>query len=220
MSADEPVRPSDSESAPSDTASEAEPLPPADIVMLGEDDIAPMPAQMPSGSDMPPPPLPPPACPPPPPPYHEVVDPPGPVVRAPAVRGGRSRALAYYSTAHGRVTFYPGSGTFEARCTFPGHGDCRVTKTRNAPKGKKLLTNPHQGRLAACLVAWLETASADQVDSNAHRHVMPSWVARRAVRDRLKNAGPHAVALLGAERARMGHEPDSEPSDFPGFESD
>ena len=220
MSAEEPQSPSDSESASSDTDSEPEPLPPAELVMPVEVVHAPVPAQVSSGSAMPPPPLPPPDTPPPPPPYQQDEAESVPVVRAVPVRSGSERAFAYYATAHGRVTFYPGSGNFEARCNFPGHGDCRVTKTRNAPKGNRLITNPHQGRIAACLVTWLEAASADQKSSKEHKQVMPSWVARRAVRDRLNTAGPHAAALLRGERDKMDHENDSEPSDFPGFDRD
>ena len=107
---------------------------------------------------------------------------------------------------------------YEAKCNFPGHGDCRVSKTHKAAKGARLLRHPHQGRQAACLVAWLELGSHLQKSSFEHRAVMPNFAARRSVRDRLKRAGPNAVALLLAERGRFATEADSEPSDFEGFD--
>ena len=163
-----------------------------------------------------PPPLPPPADPPPDDSLPLEMPVPEPV-RAPAIRGLSSRALAYYITDHGKVTFYPGSKVFEAKCKFPGHGDCRVTKRSTAP-GRK--AEKHQGRPAALLVAWLEEGNEQQTSALEHRAVLPSLAKRKAVRTRLKGAGQHAIALLDAERPPLDCEPDSEPSEFEPFDKD
>lgn len=131
------------------------------------------------------------------------------------VRGNAS--YAWFVTAHGKVTCYGGK-YLEAVCRFPGHGDCRVTRSCKAPTGARLISHRHQGRQAACLVAWLEVASAAHNSSSDHKKVMPAFPARRAVRDRLKNGGANALALLAGERDKFDFEPDSEPSDFDPFE--
>ena len=172
---------------------------------------------------VPPPPLPPPADPPPVDVDPIVPPPPEPVDRAARPLGGRNiRAYAYYKTTHGKVVFYPSSMQFIATCEFPGHGDCGVSRTCGAakPGSARFLRDPHCGRYAACLVAWLELASCEQTSASMHRKLMPDFPSRRSVRDRLKLAGPNAVALLEAERDNAGFEADSEPSDFDPFEKD
>ena len=219
MSPDECQDPSETESNNSDPdeVSDVEPTPDV-VVPVDVGPVLPPPAEV-LVEHIPPPPLPPPAF-----PADDSVAPDDsqaePVVRRRAIRGAGSRSFAYYITAHGKLTWYPGSGMFEAKCNFPGHGDCRVTKTRNAAKGVRLALHPHQGRYAACLVAWLELGSDKQKNPTEHRAVMPTFAARRAVRDRLKVAGVNAVALLDAERKKMDHESDSEPSDFEPFDED
>ena len=213
---DAPDAPSESESS----SSSASPNDSGDDPIVSPVDVDPIPPHVdPIPLDVPPPPLPPPSFPPdpiPPPPDPIPLDAVGP--RASQIRGSSSRAQAYYFTAHGKVTFYPGSGMYEAKCTFPGHGDCRVSKTHKKARGQRLVKHPHQGRQVACLVAWLELASVDQNSSAEHRAVMPDFAARRSVRTRLKDVGVHARALLEAERDQFPTEPDSEPSDFEPFD--
>jgi hypothetical protein len=132
------------------------------------------------------------------------------------VRGNASHA--FFVTTYGKVTYYRSNRSIEAVCRFPGHGDCRVTRTCKPPTGARLISRRHQGRSAACLVAWCETASAEQASASDHKRVMPSFFARRAVRDRLKTGGPNAIALLGGERDKFAYEADSEPSEFDPFE--
>ena len=94
-----------------------------------------------------------PSSPPLPPPAHMDVDvepPPCPVApRPPAVRGPSTRGLFVYHTAFGKVTYYTATNKYEAVCTFPGHGDCRVTRTAKEPPPRRMGSHPHQGRCAA-----------------------------------------------------------------------
>lgn len=148
-----------------------------------------------------------------------VPPPPAPFPAAPASssgRGERSKAEAFFATAHGRVTYYPKIKNFEARCRFPGHGDCRVTKRSTSPRSE-IGPKRHQGRVSACLVAWLELASFDQTHALEHKSEMPSFQACRDARDRLKASGPNGRALLEAERAQKAYETDSEPSEHEPF---
>ena len=126
-------------------------------------------------------------------------------------------SMAHYFTEYGRVTFYSKSNSFEAKCKVPCHGDCRLTRTANQPTGRRLLTHPHQGRPVAALVAWLDLATLDSTSAE-HKAQMPTFAQRRAVRTRLKDAGPQAQLLLAGERAQAPYEDDSEPSDIEPFD--
>ena len=214
---DEPDTPSSSSASSSSSSSGCSDVA-NDICVAGDVDVACDPDVAPVDQSIPQPPLPPPNFPPP----DDLPPPPEPYggigPRAVQMRGASSRSHAYYFTAHGKVTFYPGSGMYEAKCSFPGHGDCRVSKTCKPAKGINLLKNPHQGRQAVCLVAWLELASSDQASSLEHRALMPDFESRRTVRTRLKNGSENANALLRAERPKFTTEADSEPSDFAPFD--
>lgn len=173
-------------------------------------------APEPSVAVLPPPPLPPPMEPPP------VLE---PELESQGTQGFRPLGVqgaashAYYTTTHGKLTYYSSSKSFEAVCRFPGHGDCRITRTGRPPKGIRIATHRHQGRVAPLLLAWLELASHDQTTSVEHKLEMPSFASRRAARDRLKAGGPCAQALLEGERPPFDFEPNSEPSEFEPFVS-
>ena len=214
---DGPDSPSSS-SGPSSSSSSVCSDDASDIGIVGGVDVACDPDVALVDQPIPQPPLPPPNFPPPddlppPPEPHGEVAP-----RAVQIRGASSRSHAYYFTDFGKLTFYPGSGVYEAKCNFPGHGDCRVSKTCKPAKGRMLLKNPHQGRQASCLVAWLELADSSQTSSAEHRALMPDFAHRKRVRTRLKNGSENAKALLLAERPQYTTEPDSEPSDFAAFD--
>ena len=158
-----------------------------------------------------PPPLPPPVEAPP----LEQAGPDVPNPRRVQIRGITNRSHVYYLTEYGKVTYYDTVCKFEAVCRYPGHGDCRLARTVNAPRGRRMVTDPHQGRAAAFLVAWLEGAAPITAGvPNSHRLFRPVWQVRRSVRDRLKVAPAHARGLLEAERPQADYEADSEPSDF------
>ena len=147
------------------------------------------------------------------PPVHP---PPPPDFEGPPIARPRrpTRAFSVFNTEYGKVTHYITGHRFEAVCRFPGHGDCRLTRTANGPSGTAMLTDPHRGRPLGFLVAWLKAASPVLPgEVSTHKFHKPNYAARRAARTIIKNAEEPASNILDCERQQAAYEPDSEPSD-------
>ena len=112
----------------------------------------------------------------------------------------------------GEIRYNKDSNTFMAVCRHPDHADtaeCKKVRTANRP-GRRVLSNPGQGRPVGLLLAWLKLgelcASADEHKQAIDRVTKET---RISARNEFKNL-EGAAALLSKEREKDADE-DSEP---------
>ena len=140
--------------------------------------------------------------------FPAVPDPPLPPPDAapgPRALAGRGRAAAVVEADGGWIAFYESKNAFQAVCTNPFHGDCKLTRgaTRKAHM---------RGRPCGMLRWWLDIGAAcdsKQEHMDLVATLAADWDDRNSARARIR-AHPDGPALLAFERP-FGGDSDEEP---------
>ncbi len=126
-----------------------------------------------------------------------------------AVPSSRTDTLLLDLGVHGSIRYNPVQESFIAACSWPGHGDCRLTRTAKASSlgGKK---TKGQGRPLGLLYDWLlQSADFDSHKNHLHSYTATLTARQTARKELMKKDGAREFSQDWERKKRDGE--DSEP---------